>query len=263
MGEKMKRVISFLIVFIMFFSAIVFTQTEEMNCITNYTETNWNGQIGGLYLPAEGTIKVLLVFAQFPDDNHDVNNISWTKNQAPADMNNWVDETWSANATTGYLTDYFNDMSFNKLKFIGKEVFRVSPHSRQWYFDNYKNRGFIHKEIIQSLDSTWDFAEFDNWDYNGNYIHVNQPDGVVEMIVFIWRNIAHDLAEPGLYYQRLDMGRYGSIGGPDFTVDNGLRTVKTGFGGYGSTPYGSGATLTDWFSEDMFRFVIHEFGHYL
>ncbi len=52
----MKRVISFLIVFIMFFSAFVFTQTEEMNCITNYTETNWNGQIGGLYLPAEGII---------------------------------------------------------------------------------------------------------------------------------------------------------------------------------------------------------------
>lgn len=59
------------------------------------------------------------------------------------------------------------------------------------------------------------------------------------------------------------MGRYGDLGGSQFTVDNGLRTVKTGFWPSGTTPGGSGASLCDWFIENMFRFCIHEYGHYL
>jgi len=54
----------------------------------------WNGtSIGGVYLPSSGTIKVLFVFAQFPDDKYYTTNSGWVKCSAPAAMNTWVDET--------------------------------------------------------------------------------------------------------------------------------------------------------------------------
>lgn len=195
-------------------------------------------------------------------------NATWVKGQAPTNMQSWVDQTWSANPTQGSMTHYFNEMSFNKLKFIGKTVSVITPNTRAWYLTNNKNRGYIHKEIIQQLDQTWDFAQFDNWDYEGDYNHINRPDGIVDMIFMVWRNIANEfptspIDSVKLIYQKLDMGRYGDLGGSQFTVDNGLRTVKTGFWPSGNTPGGSGATLCDWFIENMFRFCIHEFGHYL
>ena len=87
------------------------------------------------------------------------------------------------------------------------------------------------------------------------------------MVFIVWRNIAHEYSqtESNNIYGALDMGRYGDLGwgSPDVLVDNGQRRLKMGFWPNGSTPGGSGATLTDWFSENMFRFCIHEFAHYL
>ncbi|HMN23864.1 MAG TPA: T9SS type A sorting domain-containing protein [Ignavibacteriaceae bacterium] len=260
----MKHIIIYLQVIFAVSVSNIFSQNEQMNCVTNYTETAWNGQLKGRHITSEGTLKVLFIFAQFPDDMYDNSNSTWIKGQQPNNMNNWVDSTWNTSATTGFMTDYFNDMSFDKLKFIGKEVSVITPHSRQWYLDNSKSRGFIHREIIQDLDLTWDFAEFDNWNYEGEYNHINQPDSVVDMIFFVWRNIAHEYSYPqdSIIYVNLDMGRVATIGGSEFTVDNGLRVIKTSYGGSGTSPSGSGVTLTDWFNEDMFRFSIHEFGHY-
>ncbi len=232
-------------------------------------ETNWNGQIGGYLLPSEGTIKVLFIFAQFPDDNHDISNPTWIKGQTPSDMQSWVDQSWSPNPTQGSMTHYFNEMSFNKLKFIGKTVSVITPHSRSWYLANNKKRGDIHTEIIQQLDQTWDFTEFDNWDYDNFYNHTNQPDGVVDMIFIVWRNIANEfptspIDSVKLIYNKLNMGRYGDLGfGSDILVDGGQRRIKMGFWPSGSNPGGSGVTLTDWFNENMFRFCIHEYAHYL
>ncbi|MDY0082547.1 MAG: T9SS type A sorting domain-containing protein [Ignavibacteriaceae bacterium] len=252
-----------LLLFVLLMSVITFNsyaQIDEFLCTTE-PEFVWSGQVGGLYKTSEGTIRVLFVFAQFPDDNYDINNVTWPKGQAPADMQSWVDNTWSATPTQGSMTHYFNDMSFNKLKFIGKTVSVITQQTRAWYLANNKKRGDIHTEIIQQLDQTWDFAQFDNWDYEGNYNHKNQPDGIVDMVFMVWRNIANEFIPDSiaLIYERLSMGRVADLGGgPAVTVDNGYRAVNMGYGGNGS-----GVTLTDWFTENMFRFSIHEFGHYL
>lgn len=165
----------------------------------------WSGEIGGLYLPSEGTIKVLFIFAQSPDDNF-TGNSSWPLGQAPSNMNNWVDETWSSNPTQGSMTHYFNEMSFNKLKFTGKSVSVITSHTREWYLDSGKYRGDIHKEIIQQLDETMDFAQFDNWHYQSNYNHENR---LVKMIIVVWRNIANDAPNDSIrksIFSRLNMG---------------------------------------------------------
>lgn len=255
--------------FIMFYFGLtnLNAQNDSLLCTPTGGQNTWNGQIGGYALPSEGTISVLFVFAQFPDDNFSISNSTWVKGQAPTNMQSWVDLYWSINPTQGSMTHYFNDMSFNKLKFIGKTVSVVTPQTRAWYLANNKKRGDIHTEIIQQLDQTWDFAQFDNWNYEGNYNHINQPDGIVDMVFMVWRNIAHEFSYPqdSIIYANLKMGRYGDLGygWPDILVDNEQRRLKMGFWPSGNTPGGSGATMTDWFSENMFRFCIHQFGHYL
>lgn len=185
--------------FVLFFSVIsVYANIGEVNDAPS--SFVWSGDIGGLYLPSESTINVLFIFAQFPDDSYEINNPSWPKGGLPSNYNTWVDQTWISNATPYSMTDYFNQMSLtpsggtyiSKLKFTGKKVSVTTPHSRQWYLDNNKIYSDINKEIIQQLDATWDFGEFDNWHYNSNYNHTNNPDGTVEMIIVIYRNISSE-----------------------------------------------------------------------
>ncbi len=45
-----------------------------------------SSQLGGRYKPASGTFKVLVIYAQFSDDNTDINNTNWVKGQSPSDL---------------------------------------------------------------------------------------------------------------------------------------------------------------------------------
>ncbi len=156
-------------------------------------------------------------------------------------------------------------MSFNSLKFIGKVIAKTSPHTRQWYLNNGLTRGFIQKEILEEIDQTWSFAEFDNWDLVSTYNHINQPDNIVDMIIMVWRNIAKEypIGQQEDIYNALDFTNYGTLGGGSFTVDNGTRTIKTGFWPNGSIPGGSGVTIIDQVVDKTLWASIHEFGHYL
>lgn len=230
-----------------------------------YSASTYTYEGGGYKLPSVGSINVLMVFAEFPDDNYDVNNSRWVKGQTPTNMNNWVDATWSTNPTQGSLTHYFNDMSNNKLKVTGKEIHVIAPHSRSDYLTIYgstsawQRRGQIQKEIIQQIDVTEDFSVYDNWDLISDYSHSNVPDGKVEMIIFVWRNTFQD---DNTYATSLGFGNnYGDLGWiSTYTVDGGARSVNT-------YNWGSGVTIRGYLQTgkylDPFRLVVHEFSHYL
>ncbi|HEX3073775.1 MAG TPA: hypothetical protein VHP30_09205, partial [Ignavibacteriales bacterium] len=212
----------------------------------------------GYWLPSEGLVNILLVFAQFPDDGWDVNNTAWPKGSAPANINNWVDQTWTATPTAYSLTDYFNQMSLGKLKVTGKTVSVITPHTREYYLANGKKRIDIQKEILQQLDQTLDFAEFDRWKTTSVFNQTNQADGTIDMIMIIWRNIASELPNASNVQSELNYWTsFGSLGGSGtLSVDNGARTIKF-------TDNGSGVTVRDFASYDLFRTAVHEFGHYL
>lgn len=241
----------FLIIII--FSTFLFSQQDSL-------ETK------GRYLPSIGEINVLFIFVQFPDDKLDPENPIWPKGEEPANMKKWVDEKWSENPIRGFMTHYFNEMSFNKFKFVGKSVSIISPHSRKWYLDNKKRRGFIHREIIKEVNKKMDFAQFDNWSLLGEYIHINKPDGIIDMIFMVWRNISNDYPSDSvkLIQSMLDFNNdEGDLGGSSFKVDNDKRTVKTWWGVSGNQPEGSGVTVRDYLTTNALRTCIHEFAHYL
>ena len=242
--------------------------TEEVSQkhVLKISNNESNDSPGGWVLPSIGTLNSLFIFVQFPDDNHDTTNAKWVKGESPADMKKWADEKWCENPTEGYMTHYFNEMSFNKLKFTGKTVSIISPHSRKWYLDNKKTRGFIHQEIIKEVNKKIDFAQFDNWKLLAPYYQVNEPDNIIDMIFIIWRNISDeypaDSAE--IIKSMLDFkSDEADLGGKPFTVDNGKRTVNTWWGVSGNKPDGSGVTVRDYLSTDALRTCIHEFAHYL
>jgi M6 family metalloprotease-like protein len=210
-------------------------------------------QPGGILLPSEGRIHVLFIFAQFPDDNYDPGNSEWPINDLPRRVkeNTWVDEEWKGKPTEWSMTDYFNDMSFGKLKFTGKSISVTAPRTREYYLETGKRMQDIHRDIIFEADKKIDFAEYDNWTRVKDYVHKESPDGVVDMIFFVWRNIHLDI-DPGAL-NKLGFGWFGITGVIDAPVDNGARKVISN----------SGVTIQDFFTKDPYRFSIHEFGHYL
>lgn len=231
---------------------------------------SWNGSPGGKYIPSQGTLKTLIIFAQFPDDSLDVDHPEWPKNAAPRLLNTWVDSVESSTPTPGSLTDYFQQMSLGKFTLIGTTRSVIAPRTRQ----EYKKRGWtrreIHKELIESLDSTMDFAEFDRWDYEGEYNHVERPDGIVDLICIIWRNVADDI--PSKYAMNHAFGFIGDeadLGfGDALPVDGGTRFIRMSYGGNKTNePAGSGLTMSKTFTrspvETLLKVNIHEIGHYL
>ena len=242
-----------ILILVIFSSALLFSQQDSL-------ETK------GIYLPSIGEINVLFIFAQFPDDKLEPDNPIWPKGGEPAKLKEWVDEKWSSNPTPGSMTHYFNEMSFNKFKFIGKSVSVISPHSRKWYLDNKKRRGFIHQEIIKEVNKKMDFAQFDNWSLLGENKHLYKPDGIIDMIFMVWRNISNDYPADSIkiIHSLLDFNNdEGDLGGSTFTVDNGKRTVKTWWGISGNQSAGSGVTIRNYLTTNALRTCIHEFAHYL
>ena len=240
-------------ILIIFSAAVLFPQQDSI-------------QEKGMWLPSIGEINVLFIFTQFPDDNYDTLNSRWPKGSEPIDIGKWVDEKWSENPTQGSMTHYFNEMSFDKLKFIGKAVSAISPHSRKWYLQNRKTRGFIHQEIIKEVNKKINFAQFDNWSLLAPHKNINKPDGIVDMIFMVWRNIADDYPADSIKIIKnlLDFNNNeGDLGGNQFTVDSGKRIVKTWWGMQGNQPGGSGVTVREYLTASALRTCIHEFTHYL
>ncbi len=212
-------------------------------------------QSGGIDLPSKGSIHVLFVFAQFPDDKFLPADKRWPAGGEPARMKEktWVDPVWTENPTPGSMTDYFNQMSFNKLKFTGECDTITVPHTREWYFHNKKNYGAINKEVIKALDKRRDFARFDNIHKIRNYEFTDSADGKVDFVFLIYRNFIMDYPDStsAKYNKVFGSGWVGSLRAGEVPVDDSSRFVYTG------------ATLRDIFHKDPFRFSIHEFAHFL
>ncbi len=109
----------------------------------------------------------------------------------------FIDSTLNENSNKGNITQFFRAMSLNKFNVIGKTIYVKTPHKRKWYLDNKKNRTFINADIISEVDSSIDFKDYDNWTIKGRNNFIFSPDGKVDMIWIIFRNIANDMEDPG------------------------------------------------------------------
>ncbi|MDR3611516.1 MAG: hypothetical protein P4L27_13190 [Ignavibacteriaceae bacterium] len=171
----MKNLLSLLIMILFSLNNLVFGQ--DMLCGTTGPGTI-STQTGGIYIPSQGTLRVLVVFARFKDDNstHDY----WDAGSPPPHYQSYIDSNTSTGSTNYLnLTNYFNQMSMGTFHVIGKAVYVESPNNLSYYGSNYY---LANKELLQQkVDPMINFSPYDNWTCNSDYNFTNQPDGTIEL----------------------------------------------------------------------------------
>ncbi|MBX2993139.1 MAG: hypothetical protein KF749_18455, partial [Bacteroidetes bacterium] len=207
---------------------------------------------GGIYMTARGTVRALIVFASFFDDN--TSHPYWPQHQPPQFMQEFIDPDTSTHSTSPFnLTNYFRQMSLGQFNFVGEAIWIESTHSQEEYRDGAYGRANRHL-LQEQVDPVVDFTQYDHWTKTSDYHHVNAPDGIVDMIIMVWRtNMFEYLGEASLGY---------NWGG--FTVDG--KRIETGYPAYLPYPLGSGVTVQYIYGDSprkVMQTMVHEVGHWL
>lgn len=250
-----------IILFTLVINNLIWSQDQEIFCCSKQSESLMDSsKRGGKFLTAAGELKVLVVFAKFKEDS--TQHQYWPIDSYPEEMHDFIDLDILTRSTHFInLTNYYNQMSFGKFRVIGKSIGMETPYPASHYIsgiNRYPNRTNANKDILQLVDDSIDYGEFDNWTYISDYNHLNQPDSVIDMIVIIWR---------GLVFCESWTGESSLGGGQELWVENHQKKIRMGCGGnadYGI--FGSGVTIQYWGErsrERNFKTVIHEIAHWL
>ena len=183
-----------LLILLLFPVGLAVAQEPEFICATELSETQ-NKQLfnqmlltnnDGQFLTANGTLKILVVFAEFENYNEEDTKGRpggyWPDGGFPSFVNSYIDSTVTQNSTHKLnITNYFSQMSQGSYKVIGDVKTVHVPN-------NYvNNRSGANQWVLNHLDNEVDYSEYDNWTKNADFIHTNTPDGIVDMIVIIYR----------------------------------------------------------------------------
>ncbi len=211
-------------------------------------------QEGGIYITAQGELKVLVVFAKFSDDN--IQDSDWPLGQPPVGWDQFIDGSTSDNSTNyANITHYFNEMSMGLFNVIGEAVYLDFPYPSTDYTGG-NGRARANRDALIEIDSQVDFSSYDNWTRIDDYDHDPTPDGIVDMIIMIWR---------GNYFSSLWSGE-ASLGHSVNQIQ--LDSVNINFG-YPAPPWnseGSGVTVQFHYNQSVSRVLkttVHEMGHWL
>jgi M6 family metalloprotease-like protein len=250
-----------LILFVLVINILLLSQTNQLVCDNTLSkESVVSTQQGGKYLTASGDLIVLVVFAKFKDDTS--SHQFWPAYSYPSEMGNYIDPDILKGSTHFLnLTNYYNQMSFGNFRFTGKVIGAETPYPMSHYIygnAKYPERWVANKAILEAVDDSINFNEFDNWKYVCDYQLVNEPDGIIDMVIIIWRGLVFSDKWNG----EMSLG-YGS----EFWVENHQKRILMCHGGNpGTGSNGSGITVQYWgerSQERNFKVVIHEMAHWL
>lgn len=208
-------------------------------------------EFGGLHITARGTLRVLIVFASFPDD--ETVHPFWPAHNPPLFMQQFIDQDTTTRSQNDFnLTNYFYQMSAGQFNLIGDAIWLETAHSQQEYLNG--SYGRANRDILtERIDSVVDFSAYDHWTKLADFAHAEVPDGRVDMIIMVWRsNLFQFLGEASLGYK------------PGFTADG--KQIEMGFPEFLPFPLGSGVTCQYIYSDTPHRVtqtMIHELGHWL
>jgi hypothetical protein len=151
------------------------------------------------YFPIQNdTLRALVIFCNFPSPSgdYDVANSSilqyWPGSQSQQ-LPNWADSVICPNTTNvwnGSLTGLFRDASLGNFWLVGD----VYPHlyifeEQVEYYADPRKIGFAVKELLENLDDSINYADYDKFDPEDydkdNNLH--EPDGVVDFIFIMFR----------------------------------------------------------------------------
>lgn len=207
---------------------------------------------GGIYLTSSGHLRVLVVFVSFPDDT--TLHPYWPVHGPPLFMDEFVDpDTTVRSASPFNITNYFRQMSLGRFHVTGEALWVESPYSQEVYRNSGSFGAATMAVLPERVDTLVDFSLYDNWTRVADHVHLNQPDGIVDMILMVWRTTMWEYdGEASLGYK------------PALTMD-GVR-VEMGYPRSLEFPLGSGVTCEYHYGDDpvrVMRTMVHEMSHWL
>lgn len=212
---------------------------------------------GGIYITAKGTLRVLLVFASFADDS--LPHPYWPAHQAPPSMRQFIDPDTSTHFTSPFnLTEYFRLMSLGQFHLVGDVLWVESRHPRSDYANGSWGRANANL-LVERIDSLVDFSNYDAWTNLGPYVNVNAPDGIVDMIVVVWKGDKNLFQ----FYGEASLGA-NLLPGTMLQVDG--KKIGMGYPAYLQMPVGSGVTVVSPYTDGpltTMHTIAHELGHWL
>lgn len=254
---------------------IVLSQTstsDYYNYLHSGCETVDNNTEGLFpYFPVDNDVlKILVIFAKFPDDTWDPSSPGQATYYWPGSSTTiptWADNIIKPNLLSignDNMTAYSRDASGGKFHVIGDvypDLYIYENNSSYYRSDSQKRMGYAVKEALLNLDKYIDYSEYDNYDpldYNNNK-DLREPDGYVDFVIVV--NRFHLGIDPYSYSGIAALGgwdyRFGyDNGNPVYEIgtDDGV-SIKAGYPGSGAISQ----QLTPWgYSTHM-----HELGHYL
>ncbi|MBN1447537.1 MAG: hypothetical protein JXA28_06370 [Bacteroidetes bacterium] len=207
---------------------------------------------GGAYLPFEGFIRGLVVYVQTANDGTE--DERWARGTLPE----WSD------TFVRRLEQYYADMSHGRLQMelnVHPQLM-VTKSTEDGYLYWGQRFGDAIKEILKSLDTQIDFLPYDLWDSEARAYSVQEePDGKVDLLIFIFRSIANPNFLPFSGVSDLGFAGY-------HFLDGGTELYVYGGSGAYNDAGSSGLTICERpghsivISPDFaFLNTIHELGH--
>ncbi len=243
------------LILVFFFSIDLFPQINLHTVRPNVEDKN-GAPISnkGLYITSKGTIKALAVFIQFLGDHSHPESSEWPLNQAPVFLNTYLDSTEAQVSMPWSFSDYYRKMSFDALKIYGKGYFVITQHTENYYRDTLhlgnNAYGKVTKEVLGTLNSQINYAEYDNWKDIRNAHTPNTPDGIVDLIIVLYRQSIYPPGDKAQGVAAL------GINEPDLTLNG--KILKFGFPGSGITNSGGWQGMAGFMPS-----MKHEYGHLL
>jgi M6 family metalloprotease-like protein len=150
------------------------------------------------YFPSNNvTLKALVVFCNYPDEFFDPPGTVYCQywpGSNHLEKPRWADNVICPTSTSVWensLTDYFQTASQGRFNLIGDvypELY-VFEHNREYYKNNGGYIGMAVKELLENIDESVDFSEYDNLDPEDcdNDSNREEPDGRVDFIFIMTR----------------------------------------------------------------------------
>jgi len=140
------------------------------------------------YYPTDATLKALVVFVKFTDDNYDnpphTNLWPSTLNTLPTWAPSIISPTVEPKYSDPSISGYFDEMSMDELQITG-DVYPqlyIPLNDENYYYTPTRHIGYLVEEILTQIDVNVNYANYDNLSPNGY-----SPDGVVDMIFICFR----------------------------------------------------------------------------
>lgn len=212
----------------------------------------------GRLLPADASLRVIIVFVQFPDESIQSNSNEWPIDGPPKYLNSLLAPErkntlpyWNRyDESTEMLSDLYQEISRGMFHMTGITRHFIFNYNRSWYNGDV---AVMNNEIYSKLkaDTTIHWEEFDKWKYlsDGNFRY--DGDGIIDMIMMVRRT--HSGA-----------AGFAGLDGNDFTIDAGNNfTIKSGYDHLGSGLVQQGNQGVPNSFSKFIGILIHEYGHFL